>query len=277
MKTYDHLRLGQLRLGRSPRAFGHVTPISAVRAMRAVPLPPLPVTLDQAKTPDVAHMFMNNLLGCCTIAGVGNAYELVSYDAQGSQIPIIDADIERGYEENCPGFAPGPPIVGDQGCVEQNVLRWWQTVGFPLADGTRLRAGSVFEVNPGNIVGICEAIQEFGFAYVGGEIPDGFMEAGPPSLWTADPSYGAIVGGHCWLYTGFDRTVSASVVFRATTWGTNEEFQVRQDFHEKYVDEVYAVFLPAWMESTGTTPYGFTADQLAQIGGEVGQDLTAAT
>jgi 5-methylcytosine-specific restriction protein A len=275
--NYEHQTpRGVLHTGRAPRAFGHVTPISAVRAMRATPLPPLPMTLEQAKTPDVAHMFKNNLWGCCTCSAMGNAIDLTSYDAQGAQLAITDADVQYAYECVCPGFSPGPPTVNDNGAIEQNVLHWWQTQGFVLADGSRIKAGPVFEINPKNIAGICEAIAEFGFVYIGLEVPDGLMET-LPALWTDDPAFGEIIGGHAVLLTGFDRTDPAAVTFSITSWGTNEEFRMRQDFLLRYVDEVYAVFLPAWLESTGKTPYGFTSAQLAQIGGAVGVDLTSAS
>jgi hypothetical protein len=273
MTSYDHPKYGTLKLGRAPRAFGHVTPLSAVRAMRAVPLPPLPVTLDQARSPDVAHMFGNNEYGDCTCAGMGNAIELTSYDARGAQPAVTDAEVLAAYSAIA-GFSAGPPVTHDDGCVEQDVLRWWQAEGFPMPDGLRLKAGPVFESNVKNVAGICEAIMEFGFAYVGIDVPAGLMEDLPP-IWTADPSYGAIEGGHCVLLTGFDRTDPASVLFKVTTWGTNEEFRMRQDFWLKYGSEAYAVLLPAWLGSTGRTPFGFDAAGLAAIGGEVGSDLTA--
>jgi hypothetical protein len=273
MQKYEHPTYGTLCLGRAPRAFGHVTPLSAVRAMRATPLPPLPVTLNQAMSPDVAHMFGNNQYGDCTCAGMGNAEDLVSYDAQGRQVAITDADVLSAYSA-ITGFSAGPPPVNDAGASEQDVLHYWQTEGFPLADGTRLKAGPVFEVNPSNIAGICEAIMEFGFVYIGISIPSGLMED-LPALWTDDPSFGAIEGGHCVLLHSFDRTNPNSVTFGITTWGTNGEFRMRQDFLLRYCDEVYAVFLPAWLRATGKTPFGFDEAGLAAIGGEVGEDLTS--
>lgn len=265
---------GKLHTGRAPRAFGHVTQLSAVRACRAVPLPPLPVALHQARTPDVAYMFLNDRYGCCTAAGAANAIELTSYDARGAQPAISDADVQWFYSA-ITGFSPGPPIIHDDGASEQDVLRFWQRTGMVLADGaTYVKAGPVFEVNPKNVAGICETIMEFGFAYIGFSVPSGFMETLPP-LWVDDPSYGPIEGGHAVLLTGFDRTDPLSVVFDVTTWGTNQEFKMRQDFLLKFVDEVYAVFLPVWLEASGKTPFGFDEAGLAAIGGEVGEDLTA--
>lgn len=276
MITQHDTPRGALHTGRAARAFGHVTPLGAVRACQVMPLPPLPVTLTQAHSSNIAFMFLNNQYGCCTCAGMANAIELVTADAQGTAALISDADVLQTYELNCPGFSPGPPVVGDNGCNEQEVLRWWQNVGFPLNDGSRLKAGPVFELNPKNISGICEAIMEFGFVYIGFEVPSGFMEA-LPALWSADPSYGDIVGGHCVLLHGFDRTNPSEVIFNVTSWGTNEEFRMRQDFLLKYVDEIYAVFLPPWVEQSGKTPYDLDITQLEALGGEVGTDLTAST
>lgn len=265
---------GILHTGRAPRAFGHVTQLSAIRACRATPLPQLPIVLTQAHSPDIAHMFLNDRYGCCTCAGMGNATELVTADAQGAAVSITDADVLNAYESNCPGFNPNTG-ANDNGCDEQTVLKWWQTVGFPVAYGARSKAGPIFEVNPKNIAGICEAIMEFGFVYIGFEVPSGFMEELPP-IWWNNPAYGAIEGGHCVLLHGFDRTDPTLVTFNVTTWGTNEAYKMRQDFLTKYVDEVYAVFLPEWVEKTGKTPYGFDEAGLNAIGGDIGQDLTVA-
>ena len=97
---------GILHTGRAPRAFGHVTQLSAVRACRGVPLPILPIMLNQAHSPDIAHMFGNNKWGDCTCAGMGNAIELVTADAQGAAVSITDTDVLSAYESNCPGFDP---------------------------------------------------------------------------------------------------------------------------------------------------------------------------
>jgi len=268
-----------LKLGRLPRTFDHVTPISKLRATLGASLPVLPVTLNNAKSPDIAFMFLNSTLGDCTCAGMGNAIELVFYDARAGYFPkITDAEVEKAYEAF--GFNPALGMDNnptDQGANEQDVLRWWQKTGFPTPNG-RVRAGPVFEVNPKDTNAICEAIMEFGFAYIGLEIPGAFMDAtseGPPNLWTDDPSFSGIEGGHCVLLTGFDRSSANPLdyTYEVTTWGTNSQYRMRGDFLKRYVDEVWAVFLPPWVEKSGRTPYGLTEAQLAALGGEVGQSF----
>jgi hypothetical protein len=281
----DHSRVwntrhGPVKLGRTERTYGHVASITSLRAARGTPLPALPVTLNNAKTPDVAHMFLNSQFGCCTIAGGANLIDLTSFDAQGSQVKITNANILTGYEANCPGFNPKTG-ANDNGCNMQDVLRWWLTEGFPVADGSRVKALAVFEVNSSDVNGIAEVIAEFGAAYTGEIIPGGFMDAtseGPPTLWIDDPKFFGTEGGHCTCLTGFDRSSGnpESYLYPDTTWGTNAEYTMRGDFLAKYVDEVYAVLLPGWIEKSGKTPYGLSVDQLIALGGEIGQDLGAS-
>jgi hypothetical protein len=271
ISTVEHPRLGTLRTGRLPRTFGHVATVARLRAERGISLPPLPASLNNAKSTDIAHMFLNDQHGDCTCAGMANLIDLVTYDAQGGQAPIVDAQVLAAYEA-VGGYRPGDPST-DNGANEQDVLRWWQTVGFPLEDGSHLRAGPAFEVNPRDTNGICEVIANFGAAYIGFSVPAGFMFELPP-IWYDNPAYGAIEGGHCVLLHSWEPAAAPGLrQFGVTTWGTNAEFKMREDFVGKYVDEVYGVVLSPWIESKGTTPYGLTLEQLTSLGGEVGQQL----
>ena len=274
--THEHQTPhGTLHTGRNPRAFGHVTPVASLRAARAIPLPPLPPVLSRVvDIPAWLGMMLNNLYGCCTASALGHLVQIASKLATGAMNTPSDAQVEAAYAE-VSGFSPGPPPMHDDGAVEQDVLRWLQGRGFPMSDGSRLRAGPVFEVNPQNRDGLCEVIQEFDVAYMGFWVPSGFMEDLPP-LWVRKPSYGNIVGGHAVLFHGFDRSDPSNYVYDVTTWGTTQQFRVREDFVKAYFDEGYAITVPTLLTASGRTPYGFDLAGLAAIGGEVGAELTAS-
>lgn len=212
----------------------------------------------------------------CTCAGMANFIELVTADAQGTEAKISNKEVEIAYEAF--GYRPGVPST-DQGANEQDVLRWWQDTGFPTASG-RVKAEAVFEVNPADVNGLAEIIMEFGAAYIGIVIPNGFMDAtseGPPTLWEDSPSFSGVEGGHCVLLHGFDRSSGnpSTYLYDVTTWGTNAVYKARGDFLAKYLSEAYGVFLPQWVTTTGKTPYGMTAEQLCALGDEVDEDLAA--
>lgn len=266
-----------LKFGRAPRTFGHVTSLARLRATRGAPLPPLPVSLNNAeKLPKDVGMLGNSVYGDCTCAAMAHAIQVVTLAAQGSEATVTEAETLAAYSA-ITGFRPGPPPVHDDGAVEQDVLRYWQREGFPLAGGT-LKAGPAFEVNPGDLTGICEGIQEFGFCFIGFTVPYGFMDAtqdGPPDLWGDDPAYSGSEGGHAVILTGFNRTTPGQYSFDVISWGTNGRYTMRQDFVARYVDEIYAVLLPPWLNATGANPYDLTAEQLRALGGQVGQELGA--
>lgn len=263
------------KTGCSPRQFSDMPRVSSLRA-RASALPPLPVTVDNvAKLPAFVGMMKNDTYGDCTCAGMAHLIQLWTGDAAGVMLTEPDAQVLEAYRD-ITGFdlATGKP---DLGAAEQEVLRWWQKTGFPMADGTRHKIGPVYEANPRNLLGLCEVIWEFGAAYVGFEVPGGFMEE-LPTIWWDNPAYSTIEGGHCVILTGFNRTDPNpnAWLFDVTTWGTNRQFKMRADFLTRYVNEAYGIVSSLWIEANGKTPYDIDLAILEAIGGQIGQQLPVA-
>lgn len=272
---YDTAAHGRVHTGRAPRLFSDVPRVSVLRA-RAAQLPPLPVTADNAaKLPAFVGMMGNDRYGDCTCAGMAHLIQIWSQDAGGAMLTEPDAAVLRAYHE-ITGFDPatGQP---DLGAAEQDVMRWWQQTGFPLSDGRRLRVGAVYEANPRNLLGLCEVIVEFGAAYVGFEVPGGFMEELPP-IWWDNPAYSAIESGHCVLLHSFDRSNPdpRQWLFGVTSWGTNRQYRMRGDFLTRYVDEAYGVVCSLWFGASGRTPYNLDPAELEAVGGQVGRTLPVA-
>jgi hypothetical protein len=65
----------------------------------------------------------------------------------------------------------------------------------------------------------------------------------------------AIVGGHAVVLAGY-----TDVGARVISWG--QYYTMTWTFFAKYVDEVYAIADPTWIEAKGTTPGGLTLTEL---------------
>jgi len=209
----------------------------------------------------------------CTCAGIYHGDQIWTADAQGAMQTAPDALVQQLYEE-VGGYNPNAPIdpgtgenSTDRGVVEQNMLAYLTATGFPRADGSRSKILGYVEVDPRNLTDVCEVIQEFGFAYIGFMVPDGFMQAGPPKTWALSPQYGNPVGGHCVVLTGFDRsglTGKTHPMFNLVSWG-ERDWRMNAAFFEKYCDEVYGIVHQDWISATGRTPYGLSLEQLEAL------------
>jgi hypothetical protein len=267
-------------LGRAPRAFDPTIPHLSTMRMMVSRVPPPPDAVHWAS--DLAGgwgMMLNDRLGCCTLAA---AYHLMQvWSAHGRERVLTEADpfVEQAYREFA-GY-DGTPAT-DRGAVEQDILRQWLQTGVPIAEGTeddprpgRSRLLFYGEVDPRNLVDVCRAIHDCGGVYVGFEVPAWLMETDPlPQIWYTDvnlrsPAGDQIVGGHAVSLIGYDNAAST---FDVLSWGTL--YQMSFAFFRRYVDEVYALSHPWWVDATGRTPLGLSPRQLealvaAQLHGRV--------
>lgn len=254
------------KLGRAPRSFDPRVPhLGMMKAMLRVapPRPPLLSKVDNAaKLPTSLGMMLNDSLGDCTCAGIYHGVQVHTGEALGAPLTEPDACVLRLYQEAA-GYRPGDPMT-DRGAVEQDVLNYCLNTGFPLADGTRHRLLAYVEVDTRHLDDVCEVIQEFGFAYIGFEVPSGFMETGPTNVWDVLPSFGAIEAGHCVILSGFDRTDPANPTFNVVSWGTRQ-WVMTAAFFRKYVDEAYGLVSSYWIGQGGKTPYDLTLVQLDSL------------
>jgi len=102
-----------------------------------------------------------------------------------------------------------------------------------------------------------QTIVDCGLAYIGFNVPQSVQPPGqpPPAVWDYVPTDATIIGGHAVVLAGYNATGA-----RVISWG--QYYTMTWEFFAHFVDEVYAIASPNWIESKGTTPGGFTLAQL---------------
>jgi hypothetical protein len=195
-----------------------------------------------------AGMMLNDQLGDCTIAAAGHAKQTWSA-ANGSQVPVSDAEILAGYEGGC-GYNPADPST-DQGGVEVLVIKYLQTVGLG-----GMKFGPDVSLDPGDELHIKAAISYLGGCYIGVGLP---LTAQNQIVWRLAMDQGGngagSWGGHaCWV-CGWDPD---GLIF--FSWGAL--MRMSWDFWAAYCDESYAFVDPAWVTGEKPAPNGFDLSSL---------------
>jgi hypothetical protein len=244
------------KFGRTPRTFNPRIPhMSAILAgKKLVATPP---SIDYVKgMPANFGMMLNDTLGDCTCAAYYHARQVWSFNAQNKELTEPDKDVEQLYVDAC-GYNPRAGGEGPGG-NEQHVLTYLLNNGAPVGPNASARdkiLGFV-EVDPRNLDDVKRTIADCGVAYIGFKVPQNIAPAGapPPQTWNVDPS-APIVGLHAVVLPGYDSS-GATVI----SWGSL--YKMTWQFFSTYVDEVYAIADPAWVNGKGTTPGGLTVAEL---------------
>jgi len=168
-----------------------------------------------------------------------------------------DPDVEELYVLAC-GYNPKAGGEGPGG-NEQHVLTYILRSGAPAGPGakSRLKIAAFVEVDPRNLDDVKRAISDCGVAYIGFNVPAFLMppNSPPPAVWAVQSSNTKIVGGHAVVLAGYNAEGA-----RVISWG--QYYTMTWGFFAQYVDEVYAIADPTWVQKTGKTPGGFTLAQL---------------
>jgi hypothetical protein len=224
-------------------------------------LQPPPPNIDFTKgMPANLGMMLNDTLGDCTCAAVYHAIQVWSFNAKNGDMDTEpDADVRQLYIQAC-GYNPRVPGEGPGG-NEQHVLTYLLKKGAPVgAKGTtRHKIAAFVEVDPRNTDDVKRTIAECGVAYIGFNVPQYIVPTGgqPPQVWDVQNGNTKIVGGHAVVLAGYDDKGA-----RLVSWG--QYYTMTWSFFAKYVDEVYAIADPTWVEATGKTPGGLTMAELEQ-------------
>lgn len=255
------------KLGRLPRTFDPAMPHFSALVQLAGPLPPPPQKVDWTTKSNPSYgMMFNDRIGDCTCAGAYHAMQVWSSQGRKTELTEPDKMVLRMYEEFC-GYKPTNPNdpqsnSTDQGGVEQDIIHRWLTVGVPIAEGSRgsnpgrsklLFAG---EVDRRLHDDVKHAINDCGCVYIGFEVPQWLMEGEVPTLWDSGKDT-TIVGGHCIVLPGYDDEGLFLI-----SWG--RKYKMSWRFFDTYVDEVYALAHPWWVDATGKTPLGLSKHDLEQ-------------
>jgi hypothetical protein len=245
------------RLGRLHRTYDPRVPhMSALLAGQA--LVPPPAAQDWSKgMPATLGMMLNDRLGDCTCAAVYHAIQVWSFNAGKSMVTEPDSDVEKLYVLGC-GYNPKVPGEGPGG-NEQKLLTYILNKGAPTGPKGQPphKIAAFVEVDPRNTDDVKRAIVDCGIAYIGFNVPQFLMQGQPPAVWDVQSANTNIIGGHAVILVGYDAKGA-----RVVSWG--QFFTMTWAFFAQYVDEVYAIADSMWIEAKGTTPGGFTLDQLEQ-------------
>jgi hypothetical protein len=254
-----------MKLGRRPAVHTRRTMRSALALARALdPLGTAPpasndyVAAVNAATGGNWQMLGNDQYGCCVEADDGHFLMLRTANV-GKIVTPTTADILALYSAET-GFNQADPNT-DTGTDETSDCQYMVTTGLlgHKADGTAM-------VDISNLDHVRWSIQLFGSCKFGINLPQSAMNqfnAGQP--WTVVADDGGIIGGHDVLGVKYDGTM-----FYAVTWGKLQP--VAPPWILKYADEGHALMFADWIESTGTSPSGFSLAPLLSDLSEIGVD-----
>lgn len=237
-----------MRLGKaSPRYDPATLKLARYLDMWTV-LPQIPASTNRATDLAIAWpMFANDRMGDCTCAAMGHMSMFWSALAREATItPITEADVVAAYA----AITGYDPITGanDQGAVELDVLRWWQTNSLVTHKISAFAA-----INLANHEMLKAAIYLFDGAYLGVALPASAKGAGS---WEWLPDTGSMAnpgswGGHAINAVDYD---DAGIV--VVSWG--KLIRMSWDFVDHYLDEAYAVLAPeAFNTARAATAEGF--------------------
>lgn len=202
------------------------------------------------------HMHMNDTIGDCVPAAAANIIEEATWDI-GQPTVITDSAVEKAYSD-VGGYDPTAPLdkngdnPTDQGLVALDFLRYWRDTGIEDSAGGVHKILGWLSMEPGNIIQAKQALTLTGSIFIGQALPitvrhqttiwDVVTPAGP------DTKPGSL-GGHMTMGTGYDAQYGS---FR--TWA--EEIWWTWRWYVEYVDEVYAIWNPDWVDLSGKNPWG---------------------
>lgn len=237
MADHSLMKLGKRRPKFDPRV-----PMFARFAANLAPPPP---SVDWLKGLTELGMMHNDVLGDCTAAGIGHAFQIWTNDVRREWTPT-DEQIVAFYSATT-GYSPSDPST-DRGGIEADVLAYLLKHGF---FGHHI--GAYCSIDVKNTSHVQQAAALMGPLYIGVSLPvsaqsqdvwdipaSGVAGDGAPGSW----------GGHCVIITGYDAHGLTCI-----TWGAPK--RLTWAFWNAYVDEAHAVLAAAWIGNNGAAPSGF--------------------
>lgn len=201
------------------------------------------------------RMYLNDKIGCCTIAAQGHITQVWGAATGFNDVGPTEAEVVEAYSA-VSGYTPSDPLT-DRGANMIDALNHWRKVG---VGGHKIH--SYVKIDSGDKSQIMAAINLFGAVYVGAQLPS--VCRGRP-IWTAPANKHmheeqwriGSWGGHAMASHGY----TGSGVF-LTTWG--ETIHASWQWIIDYVDEMYAVLGPEWVDVGRPSPGGFTLEALRE-------------
>lgn len=234
---------------------------SAMRRKYKLAAPPQPVDF-LSKLPDDVGQMKNDSLGDCFEAAIYHGDQVRTLFASGTMVTQPDSDVQYLYEVAA-GYNPNDPST-DNGSDPAQVLSYIEENGLPEgSDGSPVRILlASFEIDPRNMGDVMEAMHDCGGLMVGINAPQSIMEG---RVWDYDPA-SPNIGGHE-IFCG--KCLSPSSNIGLISWGS-PRYEMTPRFWAEQVNQCTALVWQDWIESTGRSPFGMTAQQLQDEMGAIG-------
>lgn len=243
-------------LGKLPAVPDARVPMLA-RRMDLGKLPPIPDQVAwHAELPDDGVPILGNAdYGCCVEASVCHFLQELGLYLKQPVTPTTDECLAAysavtGFNENDPTTDQGTAMLGKGGMVE-----YWQTHGIKVG-GQLNKCGPVAQVNFKNPAELQTAIYLFGFVFMGGQLSQANVDS--PFMWLAGSPK---IGGHEFLFTGFERTEHA-VRYDILTW--DGMWRTDDIWVNSSVDEALVVFDAAFFDARKVSPGGIDIASLQE-------------
>lgn len=201
------------------------------------------------------HMFCNDQLGDCAIAGSIEEIRLANA-LRGATVNFTDETAVENYSA-ITGYVPGDPAT-DQGTDVHELYDYRQNTGLVDADGQRHKIVAYAGLTPGDFDELLIALSLFPSGVgIGIQVPDycdAQFDAGQP--WHLIPGRHRIEGGHYIPVVDAASRTEAGLF----TWGGHGG--ITASFYATY-NTVAAVALTEEMFTSGVSPTGVDFDRLA--------------
>jgi hypothetical protein len=199
--------------------------IQLSKILRALPPPPANFDVDsQYSSLTDSHMYKNDTLGDCVMAGRAHqTLRLEDYEQQ-VVIPISDNDVTTEYFKETGG--------ADNGLVMIDSLNAWRQGWKVAGQNYDIYAYAQVDVNSKNQV--MEAIYLLNGLYIGLELPISAQHQGIWDVTTGPDSTPGSWGGHCVYIVAYDADYLTCM-----TWGARK--RMTWAFFQKYCDEAFGI------------------------------------
>lgn len=252
------MRFGKLPARHDPRTLNLVDYLDP-----ALP-PPKPVVNYATK---VEHwpIYANDRLEDCTCAAAGHLIQDWTANTDRPFTPE-EPQVVHAYSA-ITGYNPDYPST-DKGAHVLDVLRFWRKEGIA---GRKILAFVALE--PGNEEHVKDAVQLFGGAYIGLQLP---LSAENQTVWSVPP--GGATGKGAW---GSWESHAVPIVAYDTrtltvvTWG--KLHKMTWQFWDTYCDEAYTILSPDFIGPGGKSPSGVNLEQLGVDLEKLKRDLDRVT
>jgi hypothetical protein len=206
---------------------------------RALPAPP--PTLDLTARVPEWPMYGNDRIGDCTTAAAGHMIEAWTAAAGGHATEVTEQAVLSAFD----AVKIVDPSTGEEGAVELDVLRMWQSAGI---GGHRIGAYARVGRRDHDLVRTGASL--FGGLYIGLQLP---LSAQDQDVWDWNgrldgPDAPGSWGGHAVDVVGYDETALTVV-----TWGMLQ--RLTWQFWDRYCDEVWCIVSVDFL-SGGKSPAG---------------------